>query len=286
MPELPEVETICRRLRGGGQVGERADRPAGGCANPSLIGRRILGSRITWPRTIAEPSVRAFRARIRGQSVRDVVRRAKYIVLPLTRDTLLVHLRMSGGLVLERADAPRSPYGHLTLTLDQGWRLTFINPRKFGRAWLTSEPGDLLDRLGPEPLDPRFTRHAFATRLRAQRRAIKPLLLDQTFLAGVGNIYADESLHRAGIHPLTRACAIPPARAGALWRSVRGVLRAAIRHDGTSFDAAYGGGRFLGRLRVYQRTGEPCRACRTPIERIVVAQRGTHFCPRCQRATR
>jgi formamidopyrimidine-DNA glycosylase len=274
MPELPEVETICRRLR------------AGGRGSRSLIGRRILGSRITWPRTIAQPSARAFRARIRGQVVRDVVRRAKYIVLPLTRDTLLVHLRMSGGLVLERAGGPRSPYGHLTLTLDRGWRLTFINPRKFGRAWLTPEPGALLDRLGPEPLDPRFTARVFTTRLRAQRRAIKPLLLDQTFLAGVGNIYADEALHRAGIHPLTRACEISPARAGALWRSLRSVLRAAIRHDGTSFDAAYGGGRFLGRLRVYQRTGMPCRSCRTPIERIVVAQRGTHFCPRCQRPVR
>jgi formamidopyrimidine-DNA glycosylase len=271
MPELPEVETISRRLREGTRL------------HPTAIGHRITGSRISWPRTIATPSATAFGRRIRGQVIRDVSRRGKFIVLTLTSETLLIHLRMSGGVVMERASAPRSPYGHLVLSLDHGWRLAFINPRKFGRAWLVEKPERILGALGPEPLDPRLTARAFSERLARHRRRIKPLLLDQTFLAGVGNIYADESLHRAGIHPLTRAHRISPERAGRLWRVIRQVLRAAIRHDGTSFDAAYGGGRFLENLRVYQRGGEPCLSCGATIVRTVVGQRGTHYCPRCQR---
>ncbi|MFH1144343.1 MAG: zinc finger domain-containing protein, partial [Candidatus Eisenbacteria bacterium] len=170
----------------------------------------------------------------------------------------------------------------LTLDLGARWRLVFCNPRKFGRVWLTDRPEEVLAELGPEPLEPAFTAERFLAMLAKRRGRIKALLLDQTFLAGLGNIYADETLHRAAIHPLARACDLPPDRGRALRRSIRAVLHEAIRHRGTTFDDAYGGGEYFDRLRVYQRTGKPCLRCRTPIARILVAQRGTHFCPICQ----
>jgi formamidopyrimidine-DNA glycosylase len=280
MPELPEVETICRRLREGW-------RPAtGASALPALTGRRITGSRLFWSRTLATPAPRSFHRRVRGQYVRDVSRRGKFIRLHLSRDTLLVHLRMSGSLLLEPQSAPLSPYCRLRIDLGERWRLAFRNPRKFGRVWLTDDPEAILAPLGPEPLAPELTAARFAGRLAGRRRQIKALLLDQHFLAGIGNIYADESLFRAGIHPLRRADTLSTGERGRLWRVIRRVLREAIRYNGTSFDNVYGGGEFLGRLRVYQRTGEPCRKCGAGIERTLVTQRGTHYCPRCQPPSR
>jgi formamidopyrimidine-DNA glycosylase len=285
MPELPEVETIRRLLCHGHR----------GC--PGLIGRRILATRVFWPRTLAEPSPGAFCQRIHGQSIRRVERRAKHLLLVLSRDVLMVHLGMSGSLHLRRgpgASAPRvrtrihrvsddsSRYCRLRLSLDGDWHLDFDDPRKFGRARLIADPAPILSALGPEPLSPEFTAALLHERLHAHRRAIKPLLLDQSFLAGLGNIYADEALHRAGLHPLTRSHRIMRAQSRALWRSIRQVLRKAIRFNGTTFDSVYRAGGFQKHLRVYQRTGLPCRRCRTPIVRIVVGQRGTHFCPSCQ----
>lgn len=270
MPELPEVETICRKLRQGHDH------------SPPLVGRRVMGTRLLWPGTLASPSPRRFRERIRGQVVRCVDRRGKYILLSLSRDVLVIHLRMSGSLALERASTALSPYCRLLLRLGRGWRLVFRDPRKFGRVWLMDDPAAILDPLGPEPLTAGFTAQVLHERLSAHRRRIKPLLLDQSFIAGLGNIYVDESLHRAGIHPLTLSGDLTIPQTRLLWRSVRQVLRAAIRYNGTSFDSAYGGGDFLKHLRVYRRAGQPCRRCGTPIERIIVAQRGTHYCPECQ----
>jgi len=270
MPELPEVETFRRRLAEGA--------PGSG----PLTGRRILRSRLLWPRTLAAPEPRRFHSGVRGRTVAAVERRGKFLVFRLDQGALLIHLRMSGSVVLEPPGTPLSPYTRLWLALDDGRRLSFRNPRKFGRVWLVGDPREVTGALGPEPLDPSLTAETFAARLQAKRRLIKPLLLDQTFVAGLGNIYADEALHRAGIHPLSRSDAIPPERARLLWQSIRRVLREAIRYNGTSFDGAYGGGEFLSRLRVYQQTGRPCRRCRTPIARTLVGQRGTHFCPRCQ----
>jgi formamidopyrimidine-DNA glycosylase len=287
MPELPEVETIRRRLCGGDAK----------C--PGLIGRRIQGAWVGWARTLAEPAPPAFRRRVRGQTIVRIERRAKHLLLGLSSDTLMIHLGMSGSLHLRRGRGgpgvtprvrtrihrvPDDParYCRLSLRLSDGWRLDLDDPRKFGRVRLVSDPARVLSDIGPEPLSREFTAATLAARLRDHRRALKPLLLDQGFIAGVGNIYADEALHRAGLHPRTRSDRLTPAQARALWRAIRAVLREAIRWNGTTFDAVYGDGGFQRHLRVYQRTGQPCRECGTPIRRVVVAQRGTHFCPRCQ----
>ena len=292
MPELPEVETVCRNLREG--LPSRSSRAKGGrrpggrpqagrrAACPSLLGRRITGSRLLWPPTLVTPAPARFRARVRGQRVREVTRRGKFILVRLTTDTLLFHLRMGGALQLEPRAAPLSPHCRLVLELGTRWQLVFCNPRKFGRVWLTADPGSVLGELGPEPLADAFSVEHLSALLAERHRRIKPLLLDQRFLAGLGNIYADEALHRARIHPLSLASDLPLPRRRALWGSIRKVLREAIRYNGTSFDEGYSGGAYFTRLRVYQRTGRPCRRCGTPIERILVGQRSTHFCPACQ----
>lgn len=164
----------------------------------------------------------------------------------------------------------------------EGLRMAFNDARKFGRVWLESDPQAVLGRLGPEPLADDFTAELLYARLHGLKRALKPLLLDQAFIAGLGNIYTDEALHLAGIHPLRSAASVTPAEAQALWGSIRGVLEEGIRRNGASFDWVYRGGEFQNYFHVYQRTGEPCRRCGAPISRIVVGQRGTHYCPGCQ----
>ena len=191
---------------------------------------------------------------------------------------------MSGDLVVCPAGEECAAHVRLRLELDGDWHLDFNNPRKFGRVWLLEDPASLFDRLGPEPLDPALTADAFYQRLHSRKRQIKPLLLDQGFLAGMGNIYTDEALNLAKIHPLTRANEIRQDQADALLTSIRHVLEEGIRRNGASIDWVYQGGDFQNYFRVYQRTGEPCPACGTPVERIVVGQRGTHFCPQCQTA--
>jgi formamidopyrimidine-DNA glycosylase len=271
MPELPEVETIARNLRDGSP------------ANPPLLGRRIQAARLLWERTLAEPSPAAFLAQIAGQSIRDVRRRAKFLVFTLSQDTLLLHLRMSGDLLVRPQEALPAAHDRLALFLEGGLTLAFNDARKFGRAWLTAQPESVLGRLGPEPLDDSLTDAAFYQRLQAARRQIKPLLLDQAFLAGMGNIYTDEALHAAGIHPLRRAHTLSEGEAGRLLASIRAALQEGIRRNGASIDWVYRGGDFQNHFRVYQRTGQPCAACGAAIERILVGQRGTHFCPVCQK---
>lgn len=270
MPELPEVETIARDLRTG------AD------GKPPLPGRKIEDVEMSWPRHIAEPSPDAFRRRVKGRRFQAVDRRGKYFVLDLDHGTLLVHLRMTGDLILARADEARGPYDHTVFLLDDGWELRFSDARKFGRIRWVNEPDDHLSSLGPEPLDEGFTSDDLFERLRGRRRTLKPLLLDQSFIAGLGNIYADEALHRAGIHPLTRSNSLTRDQAHALWQAIREALRAGIRNNGTSLDWVYRGGNYQELLRVYGREGEPCPVCGTEIIKIIVAQRGTHFCPTCQ----
>jgi formamidopyrimidine-DNA glycosylase len=270
MPELPEVETIARALCDGNGV-------------PELPGRRIRGVTIHWERHIATPSPSRFRDRVRGQMIQDVSRRGKYLVFPLDRDTLLIHLRMSGDLSIRPSSTPREKHDHTIFDLDAGWELRFNDARKFGRVYLLSDPQDELGKLGPEPLDPDFDSDALRRRLRRHRRLLKPLLLDQSFIAGLGNIYADEALHRAGIHPLRRSHELTPGEIRRLWKGIRQSLEAGISHNGASIDWVYRGGAFQNHFRVYGRNGEPCPECGTVIERIVVGQRGTHICPSCQR---
>ena len=163
-----------------------------------------------------------------------------------------------------------------------GVRLVFSDPRKFGRVWLVDDPQAVLGRLGPEPFDPHLTAEEFHRRLQQRHRQIKPLLMDQAFLAGLGNIYTDEALHMARIHPLLLSDQITLAESALLIESIRIVLKEGVFRNGASIDWVYRGGDFQNHFRVYQRTGEPCPVCGTPIARMVVGQRGTHYCPHCQ----
>jgi formamidopyrimidine-DNA glycosylase len=270
MPELPEVETIVYALRNGGRDG------------PRVAGLQVIGAQVLWERTIATPSPKEFKIHIIGQTIQDVSRRGKYIIFHLTDDKMIVHLRMSGDLLVETSSIPAATHHRLILDLEGGTRLSFNDTRKFGRVWLTDNPESVLGKLGPEPLDDSFTKEDLYRSLQSHRRRLKPLLLDQTFLAGMGNIYVDEALHMAKIHPLTRSDAINLDKAGRLWETIRAVLNEGITRSGASIDWVYRGGDFQNYFRVYQRTSEACPECGTLIERIVVSQRGTHYCPSCQ----
>lgn len=270
MPELPEVETIARALTEGGR------------GSPPLIGRAIAEGEVLWARTLAYPGKAAFRRRVRGQTVRSIARRGKFLLLTLEPDTLLFHLRMSGDLRLETSGAQPLKHDRLILHFTDGWRLAFNDPRKFGRAWLVADPEEVLNRLGPEPLDPSLTPAAFHAMLSARKRLLKPLLLDQTFLAGLGNIYTDEALHLARLHPLRLANTLGASESAALLEAIRCVLSEGIRRNGASIDWVYRGGDFQNAFRAYGRVGQPCPKCGELIQRLVVGQRGTHICPRCQ----
>jgi formamidopyrimidine-DNA glycosylase len=270
MPELPEVETIANILRLG------TDR------QPAIIGKKITGARLLWERCLATPAFPEFQQRLIGQVIQKIWRRGKFLCLSLPVDTLLIHLRMSGDLLVEPESAPVLTHHRLILSLEGGVRLAFNDARKFGRVWLVVDPLTVFGDLGPEPLDPSFTALDLFYRLQATRRQIKPLLIDQSFVAGVGNIYADEILYHAKLHPLTPSNTLTFAEVERLHHSLRQVLEEGIRRNGTSIDWVYRGGDFQNYLQVYQRTGEPCLVCGTPIQKMTVGQRGTHFCPVCQ----
>lgn len=272
MPELPEVENYRRDL------------------SQTLMGRRFTGVYVDWPNQVAIPSVDELTRRLPGQSPLSIDRRGKYLLFRLSNaDTLLIHLKMSGRLYVGPASAPPDPHAHVVFRLDQGDELRFHDPRKFGRVYLVDAPMEVVGKLGPEPLDESFTVGQFAGMLADRRGRIKPLLLNQAFLAGLGNIYADEALHVAGLHPLRTADTLTLGEVEQLHAAIRSTLQNAIQHRGTSFDGFYldaqgEPGAYQARLRVYGRAGAPCRRCGALIERIVVGQRGTHVCPVCQPA--
>jgi len=271
VPELPEVETTVRLIR------------------PSLVGRTITGASVAWRRTVGE---RSFEARVTGARIVSVWRRAKYFVIQLERDgspagSLVGHLRMTGRVIVEPASQATPDYGKVALALNDHHVMHFVDVRKFGRlVWHADAAAELAD-LGPEPLGDEFTAAWLGEALRERRRVLKPLLLDQTFVAGLGNIYVDESLHRAGLHPLSKSERVKPAQAAVLHREIRAVLADAIEREGSSFDTFYrtpegNPGSYQDQFRVYGRDGKPCLACGATITRLVVGQRGTHVCPRCQ----
>lgn len=295
MPELPEVETIARNLR------------------PQLIGKTIVAAKVRWARTIALPSVGKFEQQIRGQVIKGLSRRAKFLDIQLSSYDLLFHLRMSGDLTVRRGFTKPGKHDRLILTLadrppqvridetlalgsrpssassrrdpdpDSIVSLVFTDTRKFGRVWLTSDLQDVIGGLGPEPLSRAFTPQRLYSDLHGRRRRLKPLLLDQTFLAGLGNIYTDEALHMAKLHPLIRTDSVTAREAARLHAAIRLILREGIRRNGASIDWVYRGGEFQNHFRVYDRAGKPCPVCGTTIKRLVVGQRGTHICPKCQR---
>lgn len=274
MPELPEVETVVR-----------------GVAR-CLTGRRVAGVRLL-RRDMLHGLTEPIDALLPGRRVDRVGRRGKLIRLAFGPDlALYIHLGMSGRLLTAPGDAPPEPHTHLRLAFDDSpLELRLRDPRRFGGIWLVREPpcdGDLwtgrpLPATGVDALE--IALPGFRRALRRKRR-IKALLLDQQPIAGIGNIYCDEALHRAGIHPLTPADALDEPSVRRLRRALRHVLRRAINAGGSSVrdyrtsDGAPGG--FQREHRVYNRAGRPCRTCRTPIERIIVIGRGTHLCPRCQ----
>jgi formamidopyrimidine-DNA glycosylase len=265
MPELPEVETIAREL------------------GPDLVGRTILSAGVFWARTLAVPSPGKFRRLVKNQKITGVSRRAKFIILELETCNLLIHLRMSGDLALRKGKIKPEKHDRILINLSGGRSLAFNDARKFGRVWLVEDPESVLGRLGPEPLEKEFTAQWLYASLQARKRQLKPLLLDQTFLAGLGNIYADECLNMAGLHPRALSNSVKPQKAEALHKAIRAVLREGIRRNGASIDWVYRGGGYQNHFRVYDRAGLPCPACGTPIKKLIVGQRGTHICPNCQK---
>jgi formamidopyrimidine-DNA glycosylase len=270
MPELPEVETIARILRHGLPP------------QPPVLGHCLLDARLLWRRTLAEPDPEKFHSHLVGQSIKNISRRGKFLVFHLTRHWLLFHLRMSGDLLVRPSGTLPETHDRLLLELDGDLQLAFNDARKFGRVWLVDELDHVLGDLGPEPLGEDFDAPELFKRLQHTRRQLKPLLLDQTFLAGLGNIYVDEALNLARLHPLMLSNRLTEGQAQVLLSSIRSVLQDGIARNGASIDWVYRGGDFQNYFRVYQRTGEPCPTCGTPIARIIVGQRGTHFCPHCQ----
>ena len=281
MPELPEVETVARDLR------------------PRIVGATIVGARSSWARTLRSHAPEAFAEAVAGRQVLAVGRRAKQVLIELSGEAALtVHLKMTGQLFVVPANAPEDPYIRLVLELEDGRELRFRDVRKFGRVGLygrdpasgelTVEVGGaaVFAAIGPEPLDPAFTLRDFRRLLRRRKGRLKPLLLDQSFLAGVGNIYADEALWTARLHPLRTAGTLHPADERRLYEAVRTILSEAIERRGSSIDdytAPDGDGSMQERLQVYQRTGEPCPRCGRPVKRVIIGARSTHFCSWCQR---
>lgn len=274
MPELPEVETYVRDL------------------TPLLQGRTIKGVTLLWPRIIAAPTVDEFMDNIIGQQFTTFGRRGKYMLLGLASgDTLIVHLRMTGRVLIYEQPVLPDKHTHVVLDLTDGGQLHYQDSRKFGRLWLVADPVTVLSTLGEEPFAEAFGAAYLATKLSGRSASIKALLLDQTVVAGVGNIYADESLFLAGIHPTRPGNTLHSHEIEKLHKAIQTVLARAIAQHGSSLGrstiqnyARPGGqtGEFQGEHKVFQRTGEPCVACGERIQRIVITQRSTHFCPVCQ----
>ena len=262
MPELPEVETVVRTLR------------------PAIVGRRILNAEFTGLRVLIG-SARKTATALAGRKVDAVERYGKFIAIRLDRGYLVVHLGMTGRLLI---DGELSKWTHAVFTLDRG-SLLYEDPRQFGRIEYGEELPARVAALGPEPLE--VTLDEFARRLKQRRSPVKAVLLNQAVVRGVGNIYADEALFRAGVHPKRVAASLGPERVERVFRAMREVLAEAIESRGSSIsnyvDAEGCQGSFQTEHRVYQRTGEPCVNCGAPIKRILVGQRGTHYCPKCQR---
>jgi formamidopyrimidine-DNA glycosylase len=280
MPELPEVETIARELA------------------PLVVGSTISGFWTDWPRAIRYPEPGEFARGIVGREILGVGRRAKWLVLSLSGDLVLaIQVKMTGQIFVLPGGTEHDRHVHVRFELVDGRWMLFRDVRKFGRVGLyrrdeagailgAADEGELFGKHGPEPLADEFTLRAFRERLRRRKGRLKALLLDQGFIAGVGNIYADEALWRARLHPLRSATSLRPSDERRLYLALRAVLAEAIERRGSSIDdytAPEGDGEMQEFLDIYQRTGLPCPRCGRPIRRIVLGQRGTHFCSWCQR---
>jgi formamidopyrimidine-DNA glycosylase len=265
MPELPEVETIKNEL------------------TPHIIGHRITGVTLFDEEIVRQPSVAEFRSRLTGQKITGLGRRGKYLIFGLSSgEALIIHLKMSGSLLLK----PPERFTRAILHLDGGTKLYFRDPRKFGVMWLVADKNTVIDKLGPEPLAAGFTTKILAQLLNKRTAPIKALLCDQHLVAGIGNMYADEALFLAKIHPLRPGRSLSPEEVERLYHAIHQVLAAAINKKGASVenyfrpDGQIGTAHF--EFKVAHRRGESCPVCGTPLQRIPVRNRGSYFCPKCQ----
>ena len=262
MPELPEVETVVRTLR------------------PAIVGRRILNAEFLQLRVLRGSPLETAKA-LSGRRIQAIERYGKFIAIRLDRGWLVVHLGMTGKLLV---NAEPTKWTHAVFTLDRGI-LHYDDQRQFGRIEYGVDLPERVAALGPEPLE--ITLEDFIARLRARRSPVKAALLNQAVVRGVGNIYADEALFRAGVHPRRAAASLRKDRIERVYNAMREVLAEAIESRGSSVsnyvDSDGRKGSFQLAHRVYRRTGQLCTTCGTEIKRIVLVQRGTHFCPKCQR---
>lgn len=271
MPELPEVETIRRTLE------------------PKLLGKRIMGGNVLNPRLVQGGTPEAFLQAITGHVVDALDRRGKYLLFRLSGGlTFGLHLRMTGQLTVEPADSPLGKAVYLQIALENGTEMRLCDQRKFARVFLFSEGWEpsSLTRLGPEPLAAEFTYQALKKRLSRRTLAVKKALLNQEIVAGIGNIYADEALFAAGIHPVRPAASLTDAEIKRLHGAIQTILTEAITQRGTTqrnyCDGEGKPGSYQFSLKVYGRKGEPCATCGAPLVKMNFGGRGTHFCPLCQ----
>ncbi|HWH37605.1 MAG TPA: bifunctional DNA-formamidopyrimidine glycosylase/DNA-(apurinic or apyrimidinic site) lyase [Candidatus Limnocylindrales bacterium] len=280
MPELPEVETIARELR------------------PLVSGALIRDAWFDWPNQIKHPAPELFVDALRGRRILGVERRAKWLIFELSESAVLaVQVKMTGQLLVLPAGEPRDSHVHAVLSFEDGRELRLRDTRKFGRLGVyrrdaagrllgADDETDLLAQFGPEPLDDGFRARDLRALLGRRRGRLKTLLMNQAFVAGVGNIYADEALWRAQLHPLRSAAGLNAVQARRLYHALREVLSEAVARRGSSVDdylAPEGRGEMQHFLNVYGRAGRPCPRCGRPIRRIVINARSTHFCSWCQR---
>ena len=269
MPELPDVEAMRRYLIGRG-----------------LVGRRFTGAVLDWPRAVQGTSLEDLVLGILHKNVDDVARRGKYLMLRLDDEQSLVfHMRMTGSLLLEQGDTPRHPMTRNYFPLDDGWHLLFVDPRKLGTVQLVDDEEPLVRGLGPEPLDHSFTPEVFMERMDRRKAPVKALLCEQSVIAGIGNIYADEILFASAVHPLTPGGSLSPKQGKAMHAATVEILNQAIdkladivSRGGPPTESAEG----LGTLRMPRKANSPCTRCGQPVKRIIVRGRGAYFCPECQ----
>ncbi|MFH1002864.1 MAG: bifunctional DNA-formamidopyrimidine glycosylase/DNA-(apurinic or apyrimidinic site) lyase [Chloroflexota bacterium] len=271
MPELPEVETTRNEL------------------SPHLVGHRITGVDLPWEGIVRRPPAAEFRTGLTGQTVTGIGRYGKYLVLSLSGPgVLVIHLKMTGSLLLKETGTAPEKFIRAVIHLNGGVDVHFRDPRKFGAMWLVADKDEVIPKLGPDPLEAGFTPGRLGELLKGRTAPIKALLCDQGVIAGIGNMYADEALFAARIHPLRPAGGLSAAEVKRLQAAIRRVLRAGIATKGASTDTYIRPSGELGQshlqFKVAHRRGEVCPVCGTPLERIPVRNRGSYFCPHCQPA--
>ena len=269
MPELPEVETIKRDLE------------------TEIVGLCFTGATLHWPKMLQNLTPEAFTRRLISQCIEGIKRRGKYLIFQLSNgDALILHLRMSGSLRMDPACSD-DPYIRAVFCFDNGAKLYFRDPRKFGMIWLVEDAELVVGKLGPEPLDPAFTAKGLQSILKKHTAPIKAVLCDQTVIAGVGNMYADEALFEARIHPERKANSLSQDEIRRLHHAISEVLKKAIEKGGASIsdyrrpDGKSGEAQFV--FKVAHQLGKKCDRCNTAIERIPIHKRGSYFCPKCQK---